>query len=328
MQPVIRNSCRPCHNQSVASGEVSFHELTTVESLSERRLLWEKALRMVANGEMPPPGVPKPAGLADFSEYLSREFARMDRFAKQDPGRITARHLNRAEYTNAIRDLLGVEFQATQEFPVDDSGAGFDNIGEVLSVSPLLAEKYLDAAERIATRALGLGKIPKAVSASYADDEHYREGVPFTGTNGSARRVGNSFIEVQHRVEHDGEYVIQAGLAGQRVNGKPVMLGFWVDGKLAYSEEIPSTPPKTVHFSPFEMREFRVRLTEGVHRFRLGFANDDVGASLAAAEAFKSAKQQISAVSRIPWSGTAASRTANPQEHSHLRCEQRRHFLC
>ncbi len=286
VQPVIRKSCSPCHNQSVASGEVSFHELTSAATLTTRRDVWERALRMVSNGEMPPPGVPKPAGLSDFTEFLSREFTRLDRNAKQDPGRITARHLNRAEYRNTIRDFLSVDFQATHEFPVDDSGAGFDNIGEVLTVSPLLADKYMDAAERIAARALGMTKTPKAVSASYADDEHYREGVPFTGTNGSARRAGNSFIEVQHRIEHDGEYVIQAGLAGQRINGKPVTLGFWVDGKLAFSEEIASTPPKTVYFSPFEMREFRVRLSEGVHRFRLGFAGDEVGASLTPEAAF------------------------------------------
>ncbi len=286
ISPIVQKSCTPCHNQNGASGEVSFTGLTTTASLSQQREIWERALRMIHSGEMPPPGVPKPANLAAVTEFLTREFERQDRNAKPEPGRITARHLNRAEYRNTIRDLLGVDFQAQQEFPVDDSGAGFDNIGEVLTVSPLLVEKYLDAAERIASRALGIGKTPKAVSASYADDEHYREGVPFTGTNGSARRAGNSFIEVKHRVDHDGEYVIQAGLAGQRLNGKPVTLTFWVDGNVVYSQEIPSTPPKTVYFSPFEMREFRVTLSEGVHQFRLGFANDEEGAKLPPQEAF------------------------------------------
>jgi hypothetical protein len=286
VSPVIQKSCTPCHNQNLASGEVSFSDLTHSRSLTEQRETWERAMRMIHSGEMPPPGSPKPANLAAVAEFLSQEFERQDRNAKPEPGRITARHLNRVEYRNTIRDLLGVEFQSTQEFPVDDSGAGFDNIGEVLTVSPLLVEKYLDAAERIAARALGNSKTPKAVSASYADDANYKEGVPFTGTNGSARRAGNSFIEVKHRIEHDGEYVIQAGLAGQRIGGKPVLMGFWVDGKLAHSEEIASTPPKTVYFSPFEMREFRVTLSEGVHQFRLGFANDEVGANLTPAEAF------------------------------------------
>ena len=154
-------------------------------------------------------------------------------------------------------------------------------------MSPLLVEKYIDAAERIAARALGLAKLPpKPIQASYADDAHYQEGVPFTGTNGSAQRAGNSFIEARHRIDYDGVYVIQAGLAGQRPEGKPVTMGLWVDGKLAYSEEIASTRPKTVYFSPFEMREFKVRLTEGVRSFRLGFANDTVGAGLTEKQAF------------------------------------------
>jgi hypothetical protein len=285
--PVLTKSCVPCHNDSLASGAVNLTAMKTASTLVQDRETWEKALRMVKNGEMPPAGVPKPtASLDAMTAFLTREFERQDRTAKPDPGRITARHLNRAEYRNTIRDLLGVDFQATQEFPVDDSGAGFDNIGEVLTVSPLLVEKYLDAAERISARALGIGKLPKPLAASYADDANYKEGVPFTGTNGSARRAGNSFIEVQHRIDHDGEYVIQAGLAGQRINGKPVTLAFWVDGKLIHSEQIESTPPKTVYFSPFEMREFRVNLSEGLHGFRLGFANDEVGAKLSPTEAF------------------------------------------
>ena len=77
---------------------------------------------------------------------IERELDRLDRTIKPDPGRITARRLNRNEYRNTIRDLLGVDFQATQEFPTDDSGEGFDNIADVLTISPLLAEKYLAAA--------------------------------------------------------------------------------------------------------------------------------------------------------------------------------------
>jgi hypothetical protein len=108
---------------------------------------WEAVLRKVKAGEMPPPGVPKPASLAAMASYLEHEFDRLDKNVKPDPGRVTARRLNRAEYRNTIRDLLGVDFQTTQEFPVDDTGEGFDNIGDILSVSPLLTEKYLSAAE-------------------------------------------------------------------------------------------------------------------------------------------------------------------------------------
>ena len=80
---------------------------------------------------------------------------------KPEPGRVTAHRLNRNEYANTIRDLLGVEFRAREEFPADDSGYGFDNIGDVLTVSPTLMQKYLSAAEQIASRAVGGDPLPK-----------------------------------------------------------------------------------------------------------------------------------------------------------------------
>ena len=109
---------------------------------------------------MPPPKVEKPAELPGMIAYLEKTFAALDKDLKPDPGRVTAKHLNRTEYRNTIRDLLGVDFQTLNEFPVDDSGDGFDNIGDVLSVSPLLAEKYLQAAERISARAWGWSNSP------------------------------------------------------------------------------------------------------------------------------------------------------------------------
>src|SRR3989454_7308137 len=86
-----------------------------------------------------------------------------------DPGRVTLRRLNRAEYNNTIRALVGVEFQPADDFPADDSGYGFDNNGDVLSLSPVLMEKYLAAAERILQAAFGAGEAtnsPKAVAAA------------------------------------------------------------------------------------------------------------------------------------------------------------------
>jgi hypothetical protein len=315
--PVLQKTCVGCHNEQLASGGLNLKALQHADSVvAANREDWEAVLRKVKAGEMPPPGVPKPAGLAAMASYLEREFDRLDKNVKPDPGRVTARHLNRAEYRNTIRDLLGVDFQTTQEFPVDDTGEGFDNIGDILSVSPLLTEKYLSAAESISERALGLVHLPaKPISTSYADDEHYNEGIPFTGTSGSAHRAGNSFIEATHRVEYDGDYVIDAGLAGNRgPDAKPVTLGFWMDGKLLHSEEVQTTPPKTVYFAPYETKEFKVFLPEGVHTFRMGFLNDDVGAALPKEKAFspKTNKypQLIEFAGPLPSSTELASRKA------------------
>src|SRR6185503_4870617 len=98
---------------------------------------------------------------------IERSFDRADAAAPADPGRVTARRLNREEYTNTIRDLLGVRFRAEKSFPADDSGDGFDNIGDVLTVSPLLMERYLAAAERIATWTLSTELPDKPIEVDY-----------------------------------------------------------------------------------------------------------------------------------------------------------------
>jgi len=285
--PIIQQTCTQCHNENNASGGLNLRQLVRKESLVSHRAEWETVLRKLKAGEMPPPPLAKPTGLPAMTAAIERELDRLDRNIKPDPGRITARRLNRNEYRNTIRDLLGVDFQATQEFPTDDSGEGFDNIADVLTISPLLAEKYLASAERISARALGLVRLPKPISASYSADVG---GGQITGTNGRARRTGVSFIEVPHRVDYDGEYVIQAGLSGHRgPEGRPVTMGFWMDGALLYQEEIATTPPKTVYFNPYEVREFKVFLPEGRHVFRLGFMNDDAGAAMPANRMYDSA---------------------------------------
>ena len=288
--PILQQTCIGCHNENTASGGLNLKTLDRKASMESHRLEWETVLRKLKAGEMPPPAVRKPAGLAAMTAYIERELDRLDLNIKPDPGRITARRLNRTEYRNTIRDLLGVDFQTSQEFPADDTGEGFDNIADILTVSPLLAEKYLAAAERISARALGLVKLPKPIGASYSADVG---GGQIAGTTGTARRAGTSFIELTHRVEYDGEYVIQAGLSGHRgPEGKPVTMGFWMDGALLYSEEVATTPPKTVYFSPYEVREFKVFLPEGLHTFRLGFINDAIGASLTRPKAFDSASNK------------------------------------
>jgi len=285
--PLLRETCSQCHNETTTSGGLNLKPLDRKESFTTHRAEWETVLRKLKAGEMPPPTMKKPAGLAAMTATIERELDRLDQNTRPDPGRITARRLNRTEYRNTIRDLLGVEFQATQEFPTDDSGDGFDNIADVLTISPLLAEKYLAAAERISARALGLVRLPKPIGASYSADVG---GGQIAATTGTARRMGTSFIEVSHRVDYDGEYVIQAGLSGHRgAEGKPVIMGFWMDGTLLYKEEVATTPPKTVYFNPYEVREFRIFLPEGRHVFRLGFMNDDIGASMPREKRFDSA---------------------------------------
>src|SRR5438105_2180686 len=111
---------------------------------------------MIRTGDMPPPERHRPpAGdVAAALSALDSVLAKLDCSGPRNVGRVTVRRLNRSEYNNTVRDLLGVDFQPAADFPNDDVGYGFDNIGDVLTLSPLLLEKYLAAAEHILEQAV------------------------------------------------------------------------------------------------------------------------------------------------------------------------------
>lgn len=292
--PVVKGTCVQCHSAQMASANLNLETLLTAQSLTAHRAEWDKVLRRLKAGEMPPPGIPKPAGIAGMIGFLESAFAAADKTAPLNAGRVTARHLNRVEYQNTIRDLLAVDFQATKEFPADDTGEGFDNIGAILSTSPLLTERYVAAAEKIAERALGLTRLPaKPVRETYADDDNYKEVVPFNGTNGAAKRISPNAIEATHRVSFDGLYTVQAGIAGGRPGApKPVTLALWMDGEVLMTKEIGMGTPEGKFFTPYEIIEFRAVLPEGLHTFRLSYLNDPEGDAMNKATALDSKKNK------------------------------------
>ena len=142
IEPILIDYCYGCHASGLDKGGVAFDVFESEEAILGDRDLWVKVLKNVRAGLMPPAGKPQPSPeeVATLADWVKRDALRLDP-ADPDPGRITLRRLNRAEYANTIRDLMGVEFLADVEFPPDDTGYGFDNIGDVLNVSPLAARK-------------------------------------------------------------------------------------------------------------------------------------------------------------------------------------------
>ena len=285
VKPVLNKSCAMCHNDRMASGNLNLAPFASASSMLEGRDTWDRIVKKVRNGEMPPKGIPRPApaDLDRFLAFLTSEFDKADSRVRPDPGRVTARRLNRNEYSNTIRDLLAVDFHAERDFPSDDSGHGFDNIGDVLTISPILMEKYLHAAERIAARAIGGDPLPaRPVDAEYASKDK------------TIRRVDRSTIEASHRVDWDGEYIVRIGLPGQRSDdAAPVKMGFWMDGKLLHEMQVETKPSKLVYFNPYSEEEFKLVLPEGDHVFRAGFIGDEFVKSLNEKEAYSDKKNKF-----------------------------------
>ena len=310
VQPVLAKTCAPCHNEKITSGGLNLSPYSAPGSLAQHRDDWQKILQKIRTGEMPPRGVPRPSVVEvdALVKFVQGEFEKADRTMKPDPGRVTARRLNRNEYSNTIRDLLAVEFRAEKDFPTDDSGNGFDNIGDVLTISPVLMEKYIGAAERIAARAIGADPLPKPVAAEY----HLK--------NKTVRRVNLSTIEATHRIDFDAEYIVRIGLPGERAaDAKPVTMGFWMDGKLLHSMTVETKPSKLVYFNPYSNEEMRLYLPEGDHVFRAGFVNDDFVKGLSEKEAYNNKTNKF--LESIAFEGPFAAKVEKASRKKILICD-------
>ncbi len=263
---VLEHNCTRCHDAQHPTAGLIVASYSDLASLATRREGWELIVDRLLAGEMPPPGEDGPSDeeVSALVSFVQAEFDRADRTATPDPGRVTAHRLNRVEYQNTIRDLLGVDFLATEEFPADDSGYGFDNNGDVLTVSPALMQQYLAAAEKIAARAVGGDPFPEP-------------GI-FTRRE-SVRRAGDSAIELKALLEYDAEYVVRVNVTGHRgVEDPPVTLAISVDGAPIKTVEVPvqmSAVNKQGGGTQRSVQEARLFLPGNEHVFRAEFVNDE-----------------------------------------------------
>jgi hypothetical protein len=215
--------CVNCHNDRAKTANLSLQNLD-LATVGDNAELWEKVIRKMRSGVMPPPGVRRPA-VADYDALRDWLEAEIDRKARQSPGTKLIHRLNRTEYANAIRDLLDLEIDAEALLPPDDSARGFDNIAGSLTISPTLLEAYVSAAQRIARMAVGYWKTP--MEATYiapgdTSQTQQLEGLPF-GTRGG--------MLVRHNFPADGEYrfSINNFRLGSTIAGEQIELS--IDGE-------------------------------------------------------------------------------------------------
>jgi hypothetical protein len=264
----VQTNCNACHNASVASGGIDFTSLSKADTFVVNRDVWEKAAGKIKAGEMPPPGLAKPpaADTAGVTAFLESEFARQDAAIKAEPGRVSARRLNRAEYNNTVRDLLGVDIHPADSFPADQAAFGFDDISDALAINPVLLEKYADAADRsVRTAIYGPEKLKPSM-------HHYPFAVRLNLTRGQKVKApdaahydltGLSSLHashVIHRFPVDGTYSFRVVFNGHRPNqSMPAQGAVWIDGKMIQELDVDATDLEG------QVREFRAKVSAGDH---------------------------------------------------------------
>lgn len=154
LRPFLDQHCDDCHSGPLSEAGIDFEAYTSPDTVTENRDTWQRVHRMVATGQMPPDGAAQPEDeqRKAVADWIADQLAQLDCDGPVDPGRTTIRRLNRLHYANSVRDLFQVNFDATGILPPDDVGYGFDSIADVLSLPPLLMDKYMAAAEEIAWR--------------------------------------------------------------------------------------------------------------------------------------------------------------------------------
>ncbi len=270
IRPVLKQYCAGCHSNRMKVAGVTVDGLISMDSFRSDGALWERVVRKVRTGEMPPPKMPRPSqsALNSFVDFANGELDRIAE-AHPEPSRITAHRLNRAEYDNAIRDLLGVDFHPAADFPADDSGYGFDNIADVLSLPPVLIEKYLAAAGKVARLALGqvhFDPVLERFTAPRKQSQNSRagEGAPINSRGG---------MDLDRTFPADAEYLFRVRLRGTPDARIPEVVDLRIDGKLVRRADAKIGTEEVDE----EQRhiEMRAPVTAGRHDILVTFLRDD-----------------------------------------------------
>src|SRR5271155_4373044 len=223
---LLNQYCVTCHDDELKTANLSLEKLD-LTTVGEHPEVWEKVIRKLRAGMMPPPGMPRPP-LAKYEELRDWLEGQIDRTAAAhpNPGSVVLHRLNRTEYANAIRDLLDLDIDVSTLLPADDSARGFDNVAGSLTLSPTLLEAYTTAATRVARTAVGFWKSPTEaayISPGDTSQTQHLDGLPF-GTRGG--------MKVRYSFPSDGEYkfTVQNFGLGKFIPGEK--LEFLVDNEV------------------------------------------------------------------------------------------------
>ncbi len=265
--PLLRTYCYECHGASEGDGDILLEKFSSPDQILQERKLWLRALGQVKLGSMPPADGPSlDRDTRERLVTLIDDMANAVNCVKNpNAGKVVLRRLNRYEYRNTIRDLLGVDYPAADKFPGDDVGYGFDNIGDVLSLPPLLMEKYIVAADEISQLAI---KTPPPAEIYYIE----KAGVQLTNAEKYASDRGALGLYSQGRVDvapelpFSSRFTLTVTAFGTQAGDEPVKIDVFVDDKKVGQIDVEEEDP-TEHTLQF-------RMMRGKRKLELEFAND------------------------------------------------------
>lgn len=290
IEPLLQQHCFDCHSGDDAEAGVDLAAVTSLDPLTAKPARFEKALKLVRAGAMPPAEM-GPLSADEKSRLTTWLDQALDYAAAQLPpetDRPTIRRLNRAEYDNTVRDLLGLTFSPSKDFPSDEVGYGFDNIGDVLSVSPLHLERYLDAAESIAAAAINADAYrPFAQEIAAPEFTERNRGVDMDG-RGDFQLSRTSEVATRVSVPIAAEYVVTVQASADQAGDENAKMEIRAGDKLLTTVEVTGRR---------RMRSYEVKATlpPGEIRLAAAFVNDYYNAD--AAERNRDRNLQVRSIS-------------------------------
>ena len=267
VRPFLEKYCYDCHNAEKTKGDLNLEGFKDERNFYRDQLVWRQVIGHVVAGEMPPSNRKLRPTLGEVEALQASVKGLINQAvsqAKVDPGKVTVRRLNRLEYNHTIRDLCYVEGNFSTDFPSDDTGYGFDNIGDVLSFSPIHLERFIAAAATVADRVMPVNE-PKL---DVVNVDGYNL-LPRGRSEDQMRIFNAATLTAQFEAPREGEYIFRAHLVGMGNPGEPAAnVNLVVDGKIAGSQAL-----KVKTSRGAEKIDAKVMLTAGKHALAVTWTN-------------------------------------------------------
>lgn len=265
--PLIQQYCFDCHSGDAPDAGLALHKIDGAALFQRDREAWRQVLQRLTAGDMPPAdsAAPTPQERGQLIDWIEARLAELDCDGPPDPGWITLRRLNRDQYRNTIRDLLYVDYEPNKTFPPDELAYGFDNNADMLSLTPVLLEKYLAAARDITHQAVLTPESYDGPTIEVPKDDW--DGGQFD--NAEERQLWNEgAVDFVHDFRTAGRYWLRVKVSGDQAGDEPVRMGFVQQGRLQQQVEVHTRKDSPEEFT------FAFEASKGKQRLGVAFLND------------------------------------------------------